>query len=288
MRYDLGEVALRVTLLDSPDARARAVAALPAVAPLPTRTVLVPSERHAHPLRRALVRAGRGAALAGTRFIGPLTAAMQVLQTSGIAFSSGEEGLRPARLLALFREDLQVEHFDLDLVRTTRGWDDAFASAIADLEAAGLSPADLPTDTAHARDLALVWSRVAAEVGTSFSGARIYLEAAALLARDGRAWPFDGPVLALATAHESIALGVQYSLRFTTPSRVRIAASRFFFAASAARYASLFGPPLPSLYEGGGQGAWRSACWGSSPPPRRRSDVRATRCVQRNRRVLCA
>ena len=128
-----------------------------------------------------------------------------MLRAAGVAFTPGEDALRPARLLALFREDLPLEHFDRDLLRGTRGWDAAFAAAISDLEAAGLSPSDLPEDGAQARDVALLWSRVAADAATSFSAARTYLEAAALLARDPRAWPFDGPVLALATGHEDVA-----------------------------------------------------------------------------------
>jgi RecB family exonuclease len=110
--------------------------------------------------------------------------------------------VRPARLLALFREDLPLEHFDLDLLRATRGWDDAFAAAIADLESAGLGPDDLPATSAPARDVAHLWARLAADAGASFSSARVYREAAALLARDARAWPFHGPTLALATGHE--------------------------------------------------------------------------------------
>src|SRR5512140_2871816 len=106
---------MRCIVLDSssPSSWADAVAALPARGPLPARTVLVPSERHAHALRRALASSGRGAALAGTRLVGPLTAAMEVLRSAGVPFSPGEDALRPARLLALFRaQGLRLEHFD--------------------------------------------------------------------------------------------------------------------------------------------------------------------------------
>src|SRR6266542_4136965 len=197
---------MRALPLDSEAVWARAVIDLPPAGPLPSRTVLVPSERHAHALRRALARSGSARALAGTRLVGPLTAAVEVLHAAGVAVERGEEALRPARLLSLFREDLLLEHFDLDLLRSTRGWDEAFARAIATLEAAGLSPADLPRDTAHARDLALLWSRAAAEAGGSLTSARVYLEAAALLAREPGAWPFQGPTLASVTGHEDVAL----------------------------------------------------------------------------------
>jgi hypothetical protein len=196
---------VKPTLVHTLASWADAVAALPATGALPSRTVLVPSERHAHALRRELARSGRGAALAGTRFLGPLTAAIEVLQTAGVRFTPGEDGLRAPRLLALFREDLPFEHFDLELLRTTRGWDDAFAAAIADLEAGGLAPGDLPEDSAAARDLARLWARVAADAGASWGSARMYREAAALLGRERRAWPFDGPTLALATGHEDAA-----------------------------------------------------------------------------------
>ncbi len=197
---------MRVIALDTPASLAAAVASLPAPGPLPARTVLVPSERHAHAIRRALVRSGHEAALAGTRFVGPLTAAMEILHSAGVGFSPGEEALRPARLLSLFREGLPLEHFDPELLRTTRGWDEAFASAIGDLEAAGLSPGDLPADTGQARDLALLWTRVATAAGTSWTRARVLLEAAARVGHDPRAWPFDGSVVAIATAHDDTAL----------------------------------------------------------------------------------
>ena len=257
---------MNVIVLDSPSAWADAIAALPAAGPLPTRTVLVPSERHAHALRRALARTGRAGGLAGTRFLGPLTAAMEVLQAGGVAFTPGEDALRPARLLVLFSEDLPLRHFDLGLLRATRGWDEAFAAAIRDLEAAGLSPSDLSRDTPHARDLALLWSRVDAEAGSSFSAARVYREAAAALARDRRAWPFDGPVLALGTGYEDAALarflaavpGLTLGLRFARPLRARLLG----------RIQALFGPEARAALESAGPGA--------APEPRSERDLLAS------------
>jgi len=191
---------------DTPAALAEVIAALEATGPLPARTVLVRSERHAHALRRALERAGHGRVLAGTSFVGPVTAAAEVLRSAGVPFSAGEEALRPARLVALFREGLALEHFDLALLRTTRGWDDAFARAIGDLEGAALRPADLPVDPAASRDLAAIWSRLDLEAGRSLTAARLLAEAAAVLAADPRAWPLDGPALAAVTGHEDGAL----------------------------------------------------------------------------------
>ena len=96
-------------LLHSLADQAAAVAALPAPGALPVRPVLVPTERHAHALRRALVRSGRSAVLAGTRFAGPLTLAQEALAEAGRDFTPGEESLRAARLLALFEKDLPLE-----------------------------------------------------------------------------------------------------------------------------------------------------------------------------------
>lgn len=53
---------------------ARAIAALSTNGALPRRTVLVPSERVAHALRRELIRGGLVSALAGTRFVPALAA----------------------------------------------------------------------------------------------------------------------------------------------------------------------------------------------------------------------
>ena len=190
-------------LLQTPDDWAAAVAALPAAGPLPVRSVLVPSERHAHALRRSLLRTARAGALAGTRFVGPTTLAREVLAGAGREWTAGEVALRPTRLLALFDEDLPLEYFRLDLVRRTPGWAEAFAGAIGDLEAAGLRPDGLPATSAKWRDLALLWRRVDLDAGPSASAARVHLEAAKLLEAGA---PLDaGPILAAVTGHETAA-----------------------------------------------------------------------------------
>jgi hypothetical protein len=137
---------------------ARAIAALPASGALPLRTAIVPSERHAHALRRELLRSGRAALLGGTRFVGPARLAIEILEESGREFTAGEEALRPARLLALFEEGPPLEYFTIDLLRSTPGWPEAFAGTIGDLEAAGLDPDALPASTSRWRDIRLLWS----------------------------------------------------------------------------------------------------------------------------------
>ena len=188
-------------LLHSLADQAAAVAALPAPSPLPLRTVLVPTERHAHALRRALVRSGRSAALAGTRFVGPLTLAQEVLAESGRHFTPGEEGLRAARLRSLFEKNLPLEYFDRALLRDTQGWPDAFASAIGDLEGAGLTPDRVPTTSKPWRDVARLWREVDSAAEVSLTGARIFTEAAAALQEGVR--PATGPILVTVTGRET-------------------------------------------------------------------------------------
>ena len=230
---------------------ASAVAALPSAGPLPVRTVLVPTERHAHALRRALLRTGKGAVLGGTRFVGPASLAREILREAGLEFVPGEESLRPARLLALFEENLPLEYFQLDLLRSTPGWPEAFAGAISDLEGAGLEPKDLPDTAPQCRDVRLLWSRLEAAAGPSWSAARVYREAAALLA--GGARPATGPVLAAVTGRESV---VQARFLRTLPgATIALFATRPPRDRHLARVEALFGPEA------------RAALAAAPPPP---------------------
>lgn len=95
---------MRIERISSTRDLVEAIARLPAARPLPCRTALVSRERVAHGLRRELVRAGHINALAGTRFVPVVAAAGAVLRAGGVEFTPGEEALRPARLLALFRD----------------------------------------------------------------------------------------------------------------------------------------------------------------------------------------
>ncbi|MFY3743278.1 PD-(D/E)XK nuclease family protein [Anaeromyxobacter sp. Red801] len=191
---------MNVTVIDTLGEWADAVAALPAAGPLPSRTVLVPSERHAHALRRELAASGRQGVLAGTRFAGAVTLAIDVLRSAGIPFTPGEDALRPARLLAVFEEAPALEYFDLALIRRGGGWSGAFAQAIATLEGAGLTPAQLPATSPQWRDLAALWRRLDAAAGGSLTTARILREAAARLAAGAKIG--EGPALAVVTGHE--------------------------------------------------------------------------------------
>src|SRR6266542_51867 len=171
---------------------------MPVQGPLPCRTVLVPRERVAHVLRRELIRAQRPEVLAGTRFVPTASTAIEVLRLAGRAFEPGEEALRAARLLVLFRSDLPIGHFRLDLLRSNPGWDEAFARTISDLEGAGLRPADLEFAGAPVllRDVAAIWRALDDSAGFSWTIQRVYCEAAALLEGEPARWPFQGHVLA--------------------------------------------------------------------------------------------
>lgn len=177
------------------------IAGLPVEGALPSRTVLVPNERVAHSLRRELIRAGHPHALAGTRFLTPAVAAIEVLHGIGITFRAGEESLRMARLLALFRTGLSLRHFSLDLLRSKPGWDEAFARTVLDLEGAGLRPEHLegPEATPRLRDVAAIWRALDASAGESWTMQRVYGEANAALERKPSLWSFFGPTLAPVT-----------------------------------------------------------------------------------------
>ncbi len=195
-----------ITVCWSVDEWAGAIVRLPAAGPLPCRTVLAPREPVAHALRRALVEAGHAPALAGTRFVTLVEAAAAVLDRAGVAFTPGEEDLRPVRLLALLGTDLGLEYFSPGLLRDRPGWDVALARAIGDLEAAGLRPDHLDAAAdPRLRDAARIWRRADGAAGRSWTAARVVAEAAARLARDPGLWPYHGPALAAATGHESLA-----------------------------------------------------------------------------------
>ncbi len=186
-----------VTVLWDSRSWANAVAALPVAGPLPCRTVLVPRERVAHVLRRELIRAGRGDVLAGTRFVAVPQAAVLVLRAGGADFEPGEEALRAARLVSVFRSELALGHFSPDLLRSKPGWDDAFARTISDLEGACLRPADIEStgSSRRLRDVATIWRALDESAGQSRTMHRVYAESAAALEADPGLWPFPGTVL---------------------------------------------------------------------------------------------
>ena len=180
---------------------AEAVGTLPVQGCLPCRTVLIPRELVAHVLRRELIRAGQGDALAGTRFVLAPAAAVEVLRGAGIPFETGEEELRAARLQVLFRSDFRLAHFSLDLLRSKPGWNNAFARTISDLEGAGFRPADLEaTASERLLDVATIWRALDESAERSWTIQRVFAEAAGALAGRPELWRFQGSVLTFAAS----------------------------------------------------------------------------------------
>ena len=188
---------ITATVVSIPDlvSWADAVIALEVRGPLPMRIVLVPSEAHAHALRVELVvRAPH--ALVGTRFLTVAAVARAVLENAGVAYRIGEEARRPLRLRKLFRAGLDLATYRAEGLRT-KGWEDAFASSVEQLESAALRPDDLERIGApRAMDLATVWRALEEDAATSWTVHRIMAEAHAVLKAAPEAWPFDAPVLA--------------------------------------------------------------------------------------------
>ncbi len=190
----------------------------PSAASLPSRTILVPTEAHAHALRR-VITALAPRALLGTRFARPEALALELLQREGVDFTPGEEAHRATRLLALFHERrLGLRYFEAALLADVPGWDVAFARTLTELEAAAFTPnaledlaasplpADAPSRAAdRLHDLALIWRALDERAARSFTPARILVEAAALVTREPAAWPELGPTLAFVTGHETAA-----------------------------------------------------------------------------------
>ncbi|MEO8840025.1 MAG: PD-(D/E)XK nuclease family protein, partial [Kofleriaceae bacterium] len=187
----------RLRVVSIPDLHrwADAVVALEVKPVFPTRLVLVPSEAHAHALRRELA-ARAPQALAGTRFFTAAAAARAVLDEAGIVYQLGEEVRRPLRIRALLAKQPALVAYRVEDL-CTPGWEEAFASTIDQLEAAALRPDDLERlGEPRTNDLALIWRALDADAGTSWTIPRAMAEAAAMIAAEPTTWPIQAPVLA--------------------------------------------------------------------------------------------
>jgi RecB family exonuclease len=221
---------------------AEAVAAMPADGPLAGRTVLVSRQRVAHALRRELLRLARPDVLCGTNFVTPGNAAEEVLHAAGVEFRRGEEALRQARLLSLFRAGLEGRGFRRKLLLDRPGWDEAIARTISELEAAGLSSDDLDgAGDERAADLARFWRRLDEVAGRSFTTARILAEAFRALER-GAAWPFLGTTLA-AVAGDVSAVEARFA-RAVPGVEIALLSARPIRQHHLARLAGLLGPEV--------------------------------------------
>jgi hypothetical protein len=167
------------------EARVRWLSELVAPGPLPTRTIIVPTEAAAHAWRRDVVVADP-ALLLGTQFLTPIGVALALLEAdASVTLSPGEEAIRAARVAALLREGITFENFDLAVLREGRGWADALASTLNELERAGFDAATLArSEIASCRDLARILGRLDDAAGSSWTTARILREATARLIAD--------------------------------------------------------------------------------------------------------
>lgn len=184
--------------ISDPASWAAAVAALPVAGPLPARTVLVPTEAHAHILRCQLSSDAPGA-LAGTRLLTLPAVACAVLDAAGVAYRVGEEQRRPLRFRAWLRSNPALACYRTDELETP-GWEAAFASTIEQLEEAALEPADLDRlATPRMADLASIWRALDDAAAGSWTLPRILKQAGLVLAAAPAVWPWAGPVLAVVT-----------------------------------------------------------------------------------------
>ncbi len=176
---------------------ASAIMELDGDSPLPVRTVIVANEAVAHSLRRTLIASGAVATLIGTRFMTSVTIAREILRVAGTCFREGEEWLRPLRLRRVFKDVRSLRYFKSDDLCTVPGWDDVFARAILDLEAAGLRAETLIQLGEHAVavDLGAIWQALDADAKDSWTIPRMLAEAMRLLSANPALWPFDGPTL---------------------------------------------------------------------------------------------
>lgn len=188
------------------EARARWLDELDVDGPLPERTVIVRNEAIAHAWRRDVID-GRPELLIGTRFVTPIAAALTVLELDGVQCSVSEEAVRAARIVALLDEDLPLQAFDLFVLRERRGWCDALASTLDEIEGAAIELATLrASGDPRCRDLALLLERLDPLAGLSWTTARMLHEATARLLAKPMLWPFGGPSLVEVTGHETMAM----------------------------------------------------------------------------------
>lgn len=166
-------------------------------APLRRAVVLVPSERHAHAVRRyVLAERKRPQDLAGVLFTRPAAFAHDILARAGRVSLSGWEAIRRLRILKLFENDQLIDdlaYFSLTQLRSGQGYADAFAHTIGELEASGLDAAtciavaqrlavDDKRNGDRLHDVAAVWAAADAECGERITVAALLDEAARVLA----------------------------------------------------------------------------------------------------------
>ena len=161
------------------------IASIPPDGALPARVVLAPSREAGMAIHATLLRAERPDLLAGLHVLTPYIAALQTLAHAGIACVPGEDALRAARVAWVAERGVSLQSFDASLLRSGRGWEDAVATALADLDDALVTREDMrATGDARLADLATVWEACELAAGTSWTRARVLREATSALVRD--------------------------------------------------------------------------------------------------------
>jgi hypothetical protein len=189
----------KTVAIDSAADVAAVLRELDAPGKLPLRTVIVPTRRYLHGIRKALLLGGGAEILLGLDGLTTAELAGRVLSGAGVDFSTGEEDLRPARIQRRIDAGQVPSGFDPEAITGARGWDRAFARAIDELEHANLRPGDLAgLDDPRAAGVAGLWSALDEEVGSSWTRARAVWEAVQRLGDSN--WKPEGPIVAVVTA----------------------------------------------------------------------------------------
>jgi hypothetical protein len=180
---------------------ASAIEALPVAGGLPERLVLVPNQRVAHALRRALIERGAPSALIGTRFLTLLQVACEVVRDAGEQASApNDREIGPTLARRAFSQ-VELSRFIREDLLELPGWDAAFATTLRELEGALLSPDVLMrSPDPHVADVGRIYAALQARSELVSAGS--ILQRAAVLAG---AAVRQIPTLAVVTGFESLA-----------------------------------------------------------------------------------
>ena len=137
---------------------AEALRGLPIEGPLPNRTVLVPSAAYcACPAARADPKRAATRACGNTfRFASDCRDGSAARRRCRVSAGRRSSSRDPASL-HFFARISTLRHFPIDLLRSTPGWEAAFAQTISDLEGAGLRPDDVVAESAQLEDVITIW-----------------------------------------------------------------------------------------------------------------------------------
>ena len=179
---------------------ASAIVDLTVSSPLPERVVVVPNERVAHALRRALIAQDARDVLAGALFSTPLALASELLREAGESLRANAHTLGPHLVRDALAES-ELTHIAAEALLEGPALDAAVARVMGELEAVGLEPRDLRASSdRRARDLGRIMESLRAS-GALVTESAIFARAARLAPTCAR----ERPTLAVVTGYESAA-----------------------------------------------------------------------------------